>query len=150
MKKIFIILLSILTFYACSDDNKLSIEDKEQEVFDDLIGKWQLSRYSNTPDFKVEPNGGFTEDEKKGYLEFTTDSVFTCHYWGDHELDSYSDNFKIKYEEDQVYIECEEGLTITGGFGFRGNIDIYSISKDILILQHKFQYNSYFEYKRIK
>lgn len=150
MRKILIILFGILTIYACSKDS-LSIEEKEEGVFCELIGRWQLQRYSHTPDFKVEPNGGFTDEEKESYIEFALDSVYTCCYYiGYPELNCYTDKFKIKFNEDnKPYIECEEGLSMPG-LGFRGNIDIYSISKDILIFYHKFQYNSYFEYKRIK
>ncbi|MCM1031541.1 MAG: hypothetical protein NC410_08915 [Oscillibacter sp.] len=150
MRKILIILFGILTVYACSKDS-LSVEEKEEDTFNSLIGKWQLQRYSNTSDFKVEPNGGFSEKQKEGYIKFTADSIYTCCYWNGKEFRSHTEKFKIKFNEDNnPYIECEEGLTITGGFGFSGNINIYSISKEILILYSKFQYDTYIEYKRIK
>ncbi len=150
MRKILIILVGILTLYACSKDS-LSIEGKEEDTFSSLIGKWQLQRVSYTPDFKIEVND-IEESDKKNYIEITSDSIFISKCWWNGKFESSSEKFTIKFYEEQAYLTGEFHFNITKGWGFYNvDINIYSLNKNTLILHPVYRNDEepYIEYKRI-
>lgn len=153
MRKILIILFGILTIYACSKDS-LSIEEKEEDTFNSLIGKWQLQRASDTPDFEIEDKE--IKEYKEVYkscLEITSDSTLTSSYYWD-ELHSSSSKFNIKSYGEQIYLTGDIHFDIRDGWGyFKHDLHIYSLNKNKLVIHPIYMYdesNPYFEYKRIK
>lgn len=154
MRKILIILFGILTIYACSKDS-LSIEEKEEDTFNSLIGKWQLQRASDTPDFETEYHG-IDEFHKQNYIEITSDSMFICNCkWDENEFESSYGKFNIKFYEDKPYMTIADGICfdITKAWSFCGiDLNIYSLNKNTLILHPVYRNyeEPYIEYKRIK
>ena len=132
----------------------MSIEEKEEDTFSSLIGKWQLQRASNSPDFETE-HYNIEEFDKQNHIEFTSDSMFISNYkWDENEFKSSLGKFYIKFNENQAYITIDGCcFDIAKGWACCGmDLNIYSLNKNTLILHPVYRNyeEPYIEYKRIK
>lgn len=161
MKKIFIILLSIFTFYACSDDNnnddkKITKQEKEK-IFNALLGKWQFSRIAMDADFKDLMRIEEPLSKEDSYILFRADSTYedAVPYFDRLVTDKFEIRSEMYGDIEYPYIYFNKGACIVPDCEYNGS-KLYSYTDTTLIFYQRYdilqQVNNdqFIEFKRIK
>lgn len=160
MRKIFVILISCLLAVSCSKDEKTQ-EEKGQDIFNMLIGKWQFSRMAWDAEFKeiltdeefIEIAGAPIQDcDKDNYIEFFPNSSVINKFGCNNAEDEFG-YFEITFFDEKPFLNLsgKAGLFISSHIIYAGSRSLISITRNTFIIL--FHYNKdracYVEFKRI-
>ena len=158
MKKIFIILLSCLLVVSCSKDEKTQ-EEKEKDIFNMLIGKWQFSRMAWDIEFKeILTEEEFSEIierpmqdcDKDNYIEFLSNSKVINKYGCEYEDELGFFEITFDREGPVLHVSGNAGLVITSHFMYGGYKSLISLNKHTFITDSSRKYRKYYiEFIRI-
>lgn len=155
MRKIFILLIGCTLLLSCSKDEKTQ-EEKERDIFNILIGKWQFSRMAWDIEFKeiltdeefIEIVEVPLEDcDKNNYIEFFPDLSLLNKYGCGSKEDIYG-YFEITHDREGpvLHVSGEGGLIISSHFSYGGYLSIPITTENIFVIHYA---NEYIEFKRI-
>ena len=149
MRKIFILLIGCTLLLSCSKDEKTQ-EEKERDIFNILIGKWQFSRVAKDAEFKEIIEIEMEDCDKYNYVEFSLDSCCISRFGCDRK--DMSGKFEITFYNEEALLCLSEGAGIAlaaSQIAYGGYLPLLSINKNTFILAINYYTMNYIEFKRI-
>lgn len=148
--------MSCLLAISCSKDEKTQ-EEKERDIFNMLIGRWQFSRMAWDAEFKeILTDEEFIEIaelplqdcDKYNYIEFFPDLSLLNKYGCENKEDRYG-YFEIAHDREGpvLHVYGEGGLIISSHLSYGGYLSITIITENIFVIHYANDY--YIEFKRI-